>query len=64
MNINLIVAISVGFLISILLTYFITRRSANRKIKGYKSIGKAILDATEKLSNLTNKLNKSLIKGF
>lgn len=62
MNIILIVAIFVGFLISIVLTYFITSRNANRKIKGYKSIEKAILDATEKLSNVTNKLNKSKIE--
>jgi len=59
MNINLVVAISIAFLISIVLTYFITRRSANRKIKGYKLIEKAISDATENLSNLTGKLNKS-----
>lgn len=59
MNINFIVAISVGFLISIVLTYFITRRSANRKIKGYRLIEKAILDATKNQSDLTNKLNKS-----
>ncbi|CAC9551475.1 Chromosome segregation ATPase [uncultured Gammaproteobacteria bacterium] len=62
MNINLIVAIFVCFLISILLTYFLTRRSANRKIKGYKLIEKAISSATEKLSTLTSKLNKSKIE--
>jgi septal ring factor EnvC (AmiA/AmiB activator) len=62
MNIILIAAIFVVFLISILLTYFITSRNANLKIKGYKSIEKAILDATEKLSKVTNKLNKSKIE--
>jgi len=61
MDMNILIAIVIGFIISILITYFVVSRNDNRKITEYKSIVEAISATTEKLSELNNDLDRAKI---
>lgn len=59
MDIKIIIAVSVVFLISIFLTYFMTNRKANKKIAEYNSIAEAIQESQKNLDNIKNQLKQA-----
>ncbi len=59
MDIKIIIAVSVVFLMSIFLTYFITNRKANKKIAEYNSISEAIQESQKHLDNIKNQLKQA-----
>jgi uncharacterized protein YebE (UPF0316 family) len=58
MDINLILAIAVIFIISISLTYFLTNKRANINIKNYKSVLEAISESNASLTEVRNSIDR------
>ena len=56
MNITTILTIITSFFIVIAITYYLTTKSANKKISAYSSLKKAIDDSTESLEHVTKQL--------
>lgn len=62
MSITTILIIIASFFIVITITYYLTNKSADKKISTYNSLRKAIDDSTESLEQVTKQLGNSKVK--
>ncbi|PVZ71528.1 hypothetical protein [Pelagibaculum spongiae] len=58
MDVNIILVVAAAIVVSITLTYFLTKRKFDRQLESYKSISDAISESKTTLSKIEHSINQ------